>query len=345
MEKQRTLAEVGEFGLIDILTKDFKTSKSTIKGVGDDCAVLEYKKDEYQLVTTDLLMEGIHFDLMYFPLKHLGFKAVAQNCSDILAMNGKPQKMTVSIAVSAKFSVNALEQLYEGIKLACDKYGVELIGGDTSASMTGLAISVTMIGTVGKNKIAYRSGAKPTDLICVSGDLGGAYAGLQILQREKAVYNQGKGDQPKLDGYEYVLQRLLKPEARFDVIENLEKQNIIPTSMIDISDGLSSELFHLCLNSNVGCKIYEDKIPVNEATGDVCHEFSLEPIIPALHGGDDYELLFTVPLSQYEEIKKIKDISVIGNIVEKEQGLGMVSRSGDYVHLKAQGWNNIDTKK
>lgn len=338
MEKQKTLDEVGEFGLIELLTKDFKTSKSTIKGVGDDCAVLEFSDSEYQLITTDLLMEGIHFDLVYTPLKHVGYKAVVANVSDILAMNGVPQKMTVSIGVSAKFSVNALVQLYDGIRCACERYGIELIGGDTSASMTGLVISITMTGVVAKDKITYRSGAKPTDLICVSGDLGGAYAGLQILQREKSVFDKGKGAQPKLEGYEYVLERILKPDARKDIIEGLEKQKITPTSMIDISDGLSSELFHLCLNSKVGCKIYEEKLPINEATGEACKEFSLEPIIPALHGGDDYELLFTIPLSQYDAIKKVSDVAVIGNIVEAEQGLGMISRSGDYVHLKAQGW-------
>ena len=339
MEKQRTVDEVGEFGLIDILTKNFKKSEATIKGVGDDCAVLPFSDTEYQLVTTDLLMEGINFDLIYFPLKHLGYKAVMANASDIYAMNGKPQKMLVSIAVSAKFSVDALEQLYEGMRLACERIGVELIGGDTSASITGLAISITMLGTVAKEKITYRSGAKPNDLICVTGDLGAAYAGLQVLQREKAVYDSGKGSQPKLAGYEYALQRILKPEPRYDIIADMAQVNIVPTSMIDISDGLSSELFHICLDSNVGCKIFEEKIPINEATGEVCKEFSMEPLIPALHGGEDYELLFTIPLAKYDDISKIKDVTVVGSIVEKEQGLGMISRSGDYVHLKTQGWN------
>lgn len=339
MEQQKTLDEVGEFGLIDILTKKFKTTKSTIKGVGDDCAVLELNKKEYQLITTDLLLEGIHFDLVYSPLKHLGYKAVIANASDIYAMNGTPQKMTVSIGVSAKFSVNALEQLYEGILLACERYNIELIGGDTSASLTGLTISITMIGTVAKKSIVYRDHAKATDLICVSGDLGGAYAGQQILQREKAVFNQGKGAQPKLEGYEYVVGRTLKPEGRRDILEELAKQQITPTSMIDVSDGLSSDLLHLCIESHVGCKIYEEKIPINENTANACKEFSMEPVISALHGGDDYELLFTIPLSQYEAIKKVPDVSVIGNIVDAGEGLGMISRSGDYVHLKAQGWN------
>lgn len=344
MEKQRTLDEVGEFGLIDILTKNFNTTKSTIKGIGDDCAVLEYSADEYQLVTTDFLLEGIHFDLVYTPLKHIGYKAVVAGISDIYAMNGTPKQIMVSIAVSAKFSVNALEQLYDGIRTACQNYKIELIGGDTSASMTGLAINITAMGTVGKDKITYRSGAKVTDLICVSGDLGGAYAGLQVLQREKAVYNQNKDSQPKLAGYEYVLQRILKPEARFDIVEKLKENNIVPTSMIDITDGLSSELFHICFDSGVGCKIYEERVPINEETETVCAEFNLEPIIPALHGGEEYELLFTVPLSAYEAIKKIKDVAVIGNVVEKEKGLGMISRSGDFIHIKAQGWNTSEKR-
>lgn len=344
MDKQRTLDEVGEFGLIDILTKNFNTTKSTIKGIGDDCAVLEYSADEYQLVTTDFLLEGIHFDLVYTPLKHIGYKAVVAGISDIYAMNGTPKQIMVSIAVSAKFSVNALEQLYDGIRTACQNYKIELIGGDTSASMTGLAINITAMGTVGKDKITYRSGAKVTDLICVSGDLGGAYAGLQVLQREKAVYNQNKDSQPKLAGYEYVLQRILKPEARFDIVDKLKENNIVPTSMIDITDGLSSELFHICFDSGVGCKIYEERVPINEETGTVCAEFNLEPIIPALHGGEDYELLFTVPLSAYEAIKKIKDVAVIGNVVEKEKGLGMISRSGDFIHIKAQGWNTSEKR-
>lgn len=339
MEKQRTLDEVGKFGLIDILTKGFKTGKSIIKGIGDDCAVLDYNQSEYQLVTTDFLMEGIHFDLMYSPLKHVGYKAVMVSASDIYAMNGTPKQMTVSIAVSAKFSVNALEQLYEGIRIACEQYNIELVGGDTSASMTGLAISVTMLGTVAKDKITYRTGAKENDLICVSGDLGGAYAGLQIFLREKNVFSQSKGIQPKLEGYEYVLQRNLKPEARKDIVENLAKQEIVPTSMIDISDGLSSELFHICKNSHVGCKIYEEKIPINTFTGEACKEFSIEPLIPALHGGADYELLFTIPLSQYQKLQAIPDVSIIGNIVKEQDGLGMISRSGDLIHLKAQGWN------
>ncbi len=339
MEQQRTLSEVGEFGLIDILTKNFKKQSSTICGIGDDCAVLELNEKEYQLVTTDLLMEGVNFDLVYFPLKHLGYKAVVSNASDILAMNGIPQKMTVSIAVSAKFTVNALEQLYDGIRLACEHYGIELIGGDTSASMTGLAISVSMMGTVDKDKVTYRKGAKVNDLICVTGDLGAAYAGLQIMQREKAVFNGGKGGTPKLEGYEYVVERLLKPELPITPLKKLSAQKLVPTSMIDISDGLSSELFHICKSSGVGCKIYEEKIPIAEETGAACKEFSLEPIIPALHGGDDFELLFTIPVSQYEKVKNIQGVSVIGSITDANQGLKMISRSSDVINLKAQGWS------
>ena len=283
-------------------------------------------------------MEGIHFDLVYFPLKHLGYKAVVTNMYDILAMNGTPEKMTISIAVSAKFSVNALEQLYDGIRLACERFGIELIGGDTSASMTGLAISITMIGSVEKKKISYRKGANVHDLICVTGNLGAAYAGLQIMQREKSVFNNGKGATPKLEGYEYVVGRLLKPEPQLKVLQDLKAKNIVPTAMIDISDGLSSELFHICKQSSVGCKIYEEKLPIDEETATVCKEFSLEPIISALHGGEDFELLFTVPVNQYEIIKDIENVSVIGSITDAKQGLTMISRSGDEIHLKAQGW-------
>lgn len=345
MEKQKSIEEVGEFGLIEILTEKFKTSNAVISGVGDDCAVLPYSDTEYLLLTTDTLVEGINFDLVYTPLQHVGYKAVVAGISDVYAMNGSPRCITVSISVSAKFSVNALEQLYEGIRRACERYGVELVGGDTTASMNGLSITISTLGTVAKNSIVYRRGAQKNDLICVSGDLGGAYAGLQILQREKAVYDKGKGAQPQLSGYEYVLERILKPEARHDILVSLSENGIMPTSMIDISDGLASELFHICKQSHVGCKIYEEKIPININTAEACKEFSMEPLIPALHGGDDYELLFTIPLNLYERVSKISDISVIGSIVPAEEGLGMISRSGDYVHVKAQGWNSEDVKK
>lgn len=341
MTKQTTLAEVGEFGLIERLTKNIKnTQKSTVKGVGDDCAVISITNNEYSLITTDLLVEGIHFDLVYTPLKHLGYKAVVVNLSDIYAMNGTPTHITVSIAVSAKFSVEALEQLYEGIQLACTRYSIDIIGGDTTSSLNGLTISITAFGKAQEKQVSYRNGAQLNDLICVTGDLGAAYMGLQILQREKSVFTEA-GAQPQLSGYEYILQRQLKPEARKDIIERLSEAGIVPTAMIDISDGLSSELFHICSQSKVGCKIYEEKIPIHEETAEVSAEFSIEPIIGALHGGDDYELLFTVPISQYEQISKIKDVTIIGSITEQNQSLNLISKAGDFVELKAQGWNTF----
>ena len=340
MTKQTSLAEVGEFGLISRLAKDVTLyNPSTIKGIGDDCAVMEFSKTEYLLLTTDLLVEGIHFDLVYTPIKHLGYKAVIVNLSDIYAMNGIPSQITVSIAVSAKFTVEALEQLYEGIRLACDVYSVDLVGGDTSSSVTGLTISITAVGKVKKDAIAYRNTAQKNDLICVTGDLGAAYMGLQVLQREKSVFTEA-GAQPKLQGYEYILQRQLKPEARKDIIEKLAALKIQPTAMIDISDGLSSEIFHICSLSNVGCKLYEEKIPIHENTGEICSEFSIEPLIPALHGGDDYELLFTVPIESYDIVSKIDDVSIIGSITDKESSLHLVSKAGDFVPLKAQGWDS-----
>ena len=343
MTKQTELAELGEFGLISKLTKKISTTrKSTIYGIGDDCAVLSKTKQNYSLITTDLLMEGIHFDLTFTPLKHLGYKAVTVNLSDIFAMNGTPEHITVSIAVSAKFTVEALEELYEGIALACETYSVDLIGGDTSASLTGLAISVTAVGSVQPKLITYRNNAQINDLICVSGNLGAAYTGLQIMQREKSVFQQSKGAQPQLEGYEYIIQRYLKPEARADVIKNLADASITPTAMIDISDGLSSELFHICSQSNVGCKIYEEHIPIHQNTKNTVQEFNIEPIIPALNGGEDYELLFTVPIEQHEQIAKIPDVHIIGSITEKEKGLNMISRSGSPITIKAQGWSAFD---
>ncbi len=343
MSKQTTLDELGEFGLISHVTKQFQSQReSTVRGIGDDCAVLNKNAQNYTVVTTDLLMEGIHFDLLFTPLKHLGYKAVTVNLSDIYAMNGIPESITVSIAVSAKFTVEAIEQLYEGIKLACDVYNVDLIGGDTSSSVTGLAISVTAIGTVPVKQIVYRNTAQINDLICVSGDLGAAYSGLQVMQREQSVYEQTGGTQPQLEGYEYVIERYLKPEARKDIIDQLCEAKIVPTAMIDISDGLSSELFHICSQSNVGCHIYEDKIPIHKETSQVVAEFEVDPVIPALNGGEDYELLFTVPIDLYKEVLKIKGVSVIGSIVEKEQSLSMITRSGSPVNLKAQGWNTFE---
>jgi thiamine-monophosphate kinase len=343
MTKQTELAELGEFGLISHLTKSFKNrQKSTVYGIGDDCAVIEKNKKSYTVVTTDLLMEGIHFDLMYTPLKHLGYKAVVVNISDICAMNAQAEHITVSIAVSAKFSVEALEQLYEGIAQACTAYNVDLIGGDTSASLTGLAISITAMGKALPSEITYRNSAKVNDLICVSGDLGASYAGLQILQREQSVFKQTKGAQPQLEEYEYVLKRYMKPEARVDIISQLKNASIKPTAMIDLSDGLSSELFHICSQSKVGCVIYEEKIPINEKTAEAVREFNIEPIIPALNGGEDYELLFTVPLEAYQAIQNIADVRIIGNIVEAEKSLSMISRSGSQISLKAQGWSAFE---
>lgn len=343
MAKQTELAELGEFGLISHLTKSFKNKKkSTVYGIGDDCAVCAKNAKTHTVITTDLLLEGIHFDLTFTPLKHLGYKAVTVNLSDIYAMNAIPEQITVSIGVSAKFSVEALEQLYEGIALACSQYSVDLIGGDTSASITGLTISITAVGTVATQTITYRNTAQCNDLICVTGDLGAAYTGLQIMQREKAVFQQSKGVQPKLEGYEYVIQRYLKPEARKDIIEQLAKHNIVPTAMIDISDGLSSELFHLCSQSKLGCKIFEEKVPINQDTAQAVQEFDIEPIIPALNGGEDYELLFTVPLHLHENITNISDVHIIGTMVDASQSLHMISRSGSPVTLKAQGWNAFD---
>lgn len=341
MTKQTTLAEIGEFGLIERITKPFSHNhKSTKYGVGDDCAVITSSKTTCTVITTDMLVEGIHFDLIYTPLKHLGYKAVVANISDIYAMNGTPSHITVSIAVSAKFSVEAIEQLYEGIHLACKTYTIDLIGGDTTSSVTGLTISITAIGTAETSAITYRNTARVNDLICVTGNLGAAYMGLQILQREKAVFTQA-GAQPKLEGYEYVLQRQLKPESPKKVLESLKKANIIPTSMIDISDGLSSELFHICKQSGVGCNIYEEKLPVHEQTVEVCNEFSIEPLIPMLHGGDDYELLFTVDITNYDTISTIKDIHIIGSITQADKGLHLISKAGDHVPLKAQGWTSF----
>lgn len=332
------LSEYGEFGLIEHLTKNISLKHSTsIKGIGDDCAVLD-KSEQQTVVTTDLLLEGIHFDLMYTPMKHLGYKAVVVNLSDVYAMNATPQQITVSIGLSSKFSVEALEELYEGIHLACDKYNVDLVGGDTSSSLTGMVISVTAIGKVDADKVVHRNTAKQGDLICVSGDLGAAYFGLQILEREKNVYKQTKGAQPDLTDFDYVLKRQLKPEARVDVIESLAKEGIVPTSMIDISDGLSSELIHICTQSGVGCKLYEEHIPIAEETANAANEFDLEPLISVLNGGEDYELLFTIKQTDYDKILKIDTVKVIGSIAKKEDGANMITKAGSLVQLKAQGW-------
>lgn len=340
MSNQETeIASLGEFGLINRLTKDLPLrNESTIKGVGDDAAVLEYGNKEV-LVTSDLLLEGIHFDLTYMPLKHLGYKSAIVNFSDIYAMNGKPKQIIVSIGVSKRFTVEHIEELYSGIKLACEIYGVDLVGGDTSASVTGLIISITCIGECEKDKIVYRSGARETDLICVSGDLGAAYMGLQLLERERLVSQGNKDFQPDFSSKEYILERQLKPEARKDIIEILATEGIKPTSMIDISDGLSSELLHICKESNAGCRIYEDKIPIDYQTAVMAEEFGMSLATAALNGGEDYELLFTVPLSEHEKVKSLTGINIIGYITKPELGCAMITRDDSEFPLKAQGWN------
>lgn len=333
------IKELGEFELIKELTKDVQIfHSSSIKGIGDDAAVID-AGSKAMVVTTDMLMEGIHFNLIYTPLKHLGYKSAVVNFSDVYAMNAKPKQLVVSLAVSGKFSFPALQDFYAGLKLACEIYQVDLVGGDTCSSITGMAISITVIGEVEKDKITYRNGAKVNDLICVSGDLGGAYLGLQILEREKKLFQQNTGFQPKLDGYDYILKRQLKPEARKDIVEFLEKEQIVPTSMIDISDGLSSELLHICTQSDVGCKVYQHKIPIEERAGQVADEINLEPLICALNGGEDYELLFTVPMAAVDRIARNQEISIIGHIVDKSEGRYLITESDTVVELKAQGWN------
>jgi thiamine-monophosphate kinase len=335
------ISELGEFGLIDHLTNKIKLkNESTIIGVGDDAAILDFKDNEVVL-TTDLLAEGVHFNLMYVPLKHLGYKSVVVNLSDIAAMNAIPKQITVSLAISSKFSVEALDELYEGIYLACEKYGVDLIGGDTTSSLTGLVISITAVGTVEKGKAVCRSGAKVNDLICVTGDLGGAYMGLQLLERENQIYKDAPQVQPQLQGYGYILARQLKPEARTDMKKVFDELKVAPTSMIDISDGLSSEIMHICRNSKVGAKIYEEKIPIDNETKALSDEMNINPLVAALNGGEDYELLFTVPLADIDKIRNHPDITIIGHIVSKEEGQSLVTIGGSEIELSAQGWNPL----
>ncbi|WBX77005.1 thiamine-phosphate kinase [Tenacibaculum ovolyticum] len=340
-QERTSLAELGEFGLINHLTKHFKIyNSSTNKGVGDDAAVIS-PSDKELLVTTDLLVEGVHFDLSYMPLKHLGYKAVMVNLSDVYAMNGVAEQITVSIAVSNRFPLEALEELYAGIQLACDTYNVDLIGGDTTSSTKGMLISVTAIGTAKKEDIVYRNGAKATDLIVVSGDLGGAYLGLQVLEREKQVFQVNPENQPDLDNYTYLIERQLKPEARKDISELLKEIEVKPTSMIDISDGLSSEIMHICTQSKVGCKIYEDKLPLDPQVISTSEEFKMDSTMIALSGGEDYELLFTVPIAEFDKIKANPNFSIIGHIVEENQGINLVTRANQEIELKAQGWNSF----
>lgn len=339
------ISKYGEFGLIKHLTSTFKIQNpSTLKGVGDDAAVLDYS-DKQILVTTDLLLEGVHFDLTYVPLKHLGYKSAVVNFSDVYAMNGQPKQITVSLGVSKRFSVEHLEELYAGIKLACDVYGVDLIGGDTSASLTGLTISITCIGEGEKNNIVYRNGAKENDLICVTGDLGSAYMGLQLLEREKTVFSgQNENVQPDFEGKEYILQRQLKPEARKDIIEKLKEKGIVPTAMMDISDGLSSELIHICSQSEVGCRVYEDKIPINYQAAVMAEELNMNIVTAALNGGEDYELVFTASLEDYDKIVAMENVGILGHITKKELGLNLVGREGEEISLKAQGWNSLSER-
>ena len=337
------ISELGEFGLIDRLTKEIKpVNPSTIKGVGDDCAILR-NRDTDILVTTDLLLEGVHFDLTYVPLKHLGYKSAIVNFSDVYAMNGTPKQITVSLGISRRFTVEHVEELFAGIRLACQIYGVDLVGGDTSSSRQGLVISITCIGEAPADKVVTRSGAKDTDLICVSGDLGAAYMGLQLLEREK-VASAGRPDfVPQFQGKEYLVERQLKPEARRDIIEELAKAGIVPTSMMDISDGLSSELLHICKQSDVGCRVYEDRIPIDYQTAIMAEELGMNLVTAALNGGEDYELLFTVPLHYHEQIEKLPGVKLIGHITKPELGCAMITRDGTEIPLRAQGWNPLAT--
>ena len=371
------IAELGEFGLIRRLTEEIKPeNKSTVKGVGDDCAVLDYGGPNRVLVTTDMLMEGVHFDLQYMPLKHLGYKSIMVNLSDIYAMMGTPRQVTVSLALSKRFTVEDVETLFAGMRLACEQHHVDLVGGDTTSSLTGLAISITAIGEARPLDIVYRDGAKPTDLICVSGNLGAAYMGLQLLEREKAIFNsqrltpnpslaergigstantgdnvatplpdrEGQGEssfQPDFSGREYILERQLKPEARRDIVEALQKAGIRPTAMMDISDGLSSELLHICTQSHTGCRIYEERIPLDYQTAVMAEELNMNVTTCALNGGEDYELLFTVPLTDHERVEQLADVKVIGYVTEPTLGCALITRDGQELELKAQGWNPL----
>ncbi len=335
------LAELGEFGLIKHLTQHIELYQpSTIKGVGDDAAVIN-NEDLQTVISTDILIEGVHFDLTYVPLRHLGYKSVIVNLSDVYAMNAHPKQILVSIALSNRFKLEAIEELYSGMLAACKKYKVDLVGGDTTSSLSGLVISITAIGGVKKEDITYRNGAKETNLLCVSGDLGGAYMGLQILEREKSVFKENPKLQPDLEGKDYLLERQLKPEARKDIIETLHSLGIKPTAMIDVSDGLSSEILHLCSQSDVGVELYEEKIPIDSLTYETAREFNLDPTLCALSGGEDYELLFTVDINEYEKLKNSMDITIIGHITDKAKGYNMISKSGTVHELKAQGWNAL----
>jgi thiamine-monophosphate kinase len=340
-QSRTSLTEIGEFGLIKHLTQNFKIQhNSTIKGVGDDAAVLDIT-DKQILVTTDLLIEGVHFDLSYMPLKHLGYKAVMANLSDVYAMNGNAKQITVSIAVSNRFTLEAIEELYAGINLACKGYNIDLVGGDTTSSTTGMLISITAIGEVNKEDVVYRNTAKPNDLLVVTGDLGAAYLGLQVLEREKQVFEVNPESQPDLTNYSYLIERQLKPEARKDIVKLLKDLEVKPTSMIDISDGLSSEILHICTQSKVGCDLYEDKIPLDQQVISTSEEFDLNSTTVALSGGEDYELLFTISQEDFPKIKANPNLTVIGHITEESVGINLVTRANQKIKLTAQGWNSL----
>ena len=333
------LSSLGEFGLIDHITKHIELYQdSTIKGVGDDAAILKFNEEQI-VVTTDLLLEGIHFDLSYVPLKHLGYKAIVVNLSDVFAMNAHPTQVLVSIGVSNRFSLEAVEEIYQGMNIACKRYGVDLVGGDTSASKQGLVISVTAIGKQSAEKIVKREGASINDLVCVTGDLGAAYMGLQLLEREKNVYLSNPEIQPDLEGFDYIVERQLKPEARKDIIDLFKERDLVPTSMIDVSDGLASEILHLCKSSGLGANIYEEKIPIDPMTYESARSFNLDPTVCALSGGEDYELLFTIKQSDFDKIKNNPDISVIGHMTQSSEGAQLISKSGNQHNITAQGWN------
>lgn len=341
-QSRTSLSELGEFQLIEHLTKSIKLHhKSTIKGVGDDCAVLE-NQNKQTLITTDLLVEGIHFDMSYMPLKHLGYKAVMVNLSDVYAMNAFAKQITVSIAVSNRFSLEALEELYAGIHLACKTYQIDLVGGDTTSSTKGLLISITAIGEADKKDIVYRNGAKPNDLLVVSGDLGAAYLGLQVLERERQVFQVNPNAEHELDNYSYLIERQLKPEARKDIVKLLQDLEVKPTSMIDISDGLSSEILHICKQSDVGCNLYEDKIPLDQQVISTCEEFNMDSTTVALSGGEDYELLFTISQEDFPKIKANPNLTVIGHITDKKEGCHLITRGHQKVEIIAQGWNAME---
>ena len=344
-QERTPLEKLGEFGLIDHLTQNFSiVQKSTVKGIGDDAAVLD-ASDKKIVVTTDLLVEGVHFDLSYMPLKHLGYKAVMVNLSDVYAMNAKAAQVTVSIAVSNRFPLEALEEFYAGIALATKIYQVDLIGGDTTSSTSGMLISITAIGEAEETNLTYRSGAKPNDLLVVSGDIGGAYMGLQVLEREKEVFKVNPNNQPDLSPYSYIVERQLKPEARKDIVELLEELEVRPTAMIDISDGLSSEIMHLCKNSGVGCNLFEEKIPLDPTVISACEEFKMDSTLVALSGGEDYELLFTIAQDDFDKIKGNPNLTVIGHMTDANEGTHLISRSNTKIPLTAQGWNSLNASE